>query len=156
MWTFSLYLEAVAILPQLVLLQRTRNIDNLTGQYVFLLGAYRGLYILNWVYRYLTEPHYVHWIRKFLSLSLSLSEHALFECSSFFLIDSFMALTFSLDFWDCSDTPLCRLFLLLLRQLEEQQKAPVASLIPHAKDCKYLNFCGILFLMNAHPISHVI
>lgn len=38
MWTFSLFLEAVAILPQLVLLQRTRNIDNLTGQYVFLLG----------------------------------------------------------------------------------------------------------------------
>ncbi|XP_021802194.1 ER lumen protein-retaining receptor-like [Prunus avium] len=38
LWTFSLYLEAVAILPQLVLLQRTRNIDNLTGQYVFLLG----------------------------------------------------------------------------------------------------------------------
>ncbi|KAH9784829.1 ER lumen protein-retaining receptor B [Citrus sinensis] len=64
MWTFSLYLEAVAILPQLVLLQRTRNIDNLTGQYVFFLGAYRGLYILNWVYRYFTEPHYVHWIRK--------------------------------------------------------------------------------------------
>jgi ER lumen protein retaining receptor len=38
MWTFSLYLEAVAILPQLILLQRTRNIDNLTGQYIFLLG----------------------------------------------------------------------------------------------------------------------
>ncbi|RVW12568.1 ER lumen protein-retaining receptor B [Vitis vinifera] len=38
LWAFSLYLEAVAILPQLVLLQRTRNIDNLTGQYVFLLG----------------------------------------------------------------------------------------------------------------------
>ncbi|KAG6741524.1 hypothetical protein POTOM_054786 [Populus tomentosa] len=62
MWAFSLYLEAVAILPQLVLLQRTRNIDNLTGQYVFLLGAYRALYILNWVYRFFTEPHYVHWI----------------------------------------------------------------------------------------------
>ncbi|CAN0897919.1 ER lumen protein-retaining receptor B [Linum grandiflorum] len=38
MWAFSIYLEAVVILPQLVLLQRTRNIDNLTGQYVFLLG----------------------------------------------------------------------------------------------------------------------
>lgn len=62
MWTFSIYLEAVAILPQLVLLQRTRNIDNLTGQYVFLLGAYRALYILNWIYRYFTEEHYVHWI----------------------------------------------------------------------------------------------
>eukprot|EP00246_Nothoceros_aenigmaticus_P004108 TRINITY_DN15471_c0_g1_i1.p1 TRINITY_DN15471_c0_g1~~TRINITY_DN15471_c0_g1_i1.p1 ORF type:complete len:182 (+),score=18.24 TRINITY_DN15471_c0_g1_i1:102-647(+) len=38
LWTFSLYLEAVAILPQLVLLQRTKNVDNLTGNYVFLLG----------------------------------------------------------------------------------------------------------------------
>ncbi|XP_023513912.1 ER lumen protein-retaining receptor-like [Cucurbita pepo subsp. pepo] len=61
MWTFSLFLEAVAILPQLVLLQRTRNIDNLTGQYVFLLGSYRALYILNWVYRYFTEPRFVRW-----------------------------------------------------------------------------------------------
>lgn len=33
-----MYLEAVAILPQLVLLQQSRNIDNLTGNYVFLLG----------------------------------------------------------------------------------------------------------------------
>lgn len=61
-WTFSIFLEAVAILPQLVLLQRTKNIDNLTGNYVFLLGAYRGLYILNWIYRYYTEKHYRHWI----------------------------------------------------------------------------------------------
>lgn len=38
LWTFSLYLEAVAILPQLVLLQRTQNIDNLTGNYILLLG----------------------------------------------------------------------------------------------------------------------
>lgn len=62
MWTFSLYLEAVAILPQLVLLQRTRNIDNLTGNYIFFLGTYRGLYMLNWVYRYLTEAHYHRWL----------------------------------------------------------------------------------------------
>ncbi|XVF72255.1 hypothetical protein PTKIN_Ptkin12aG0105500 [Pterospermum kingtungense] len=62
MWTFSLYLEAVAILPQLALLQRTRNIDNLTGLYVILLGAYRGLYVLNWIYGRFTEPDYVHWI----------------------------------------------------------------------------------------------
>ena len=39
LWTFSIYLEAVAIIPQLVLLQRTQNIDNLTGNYVFLLGC---------------------------------------------------------------------------------------------------------------------
>ncbi|KAL5576984.1 hypothetical protein UlMin_018683 [Ulmus minor] len=61
-WAFSLYLEAVAILPQLVLLQRSGNVDNLTGQYVFLLGAYRALYILNWIYRYFTEVHFSRWI----------------------------------------------------------------------------------------------
>eukprot|EP00252_Welwitschia_mirabilis_P027991 TRINITY_DN988_c0_g1_i1.p1 TRINITY_DN988_c0_g1~~TRINITY_DN988_c0_g1_i1.p1 ORF type:complete len:216 (+),score=17.86 TRINITY_DN988_c0_g1_i1:220-867(+) len=62
LWTFSLYLEAVAILPQLVLLQRSRNIDNLTGNYVFLLGAYRALYILNWIYRYMVEKQQFRWI----------------------------------------------------------------------------------------------
>ncbi|CAK9202009.1 unnamed protein product [Sphagnum troendelagicum] len=62
LWTFSVYLEAVAIVPQLVLLQKTRNVDNLTGNYVFLLGAYRSLYLLNWVYRYLTENQYRQWI----------------------------------------------------------------------------------------------
>lgn len=62
LWTFSIYLEAVAILPQLVLLQRTQNIDNLTGNYVFLLGSYRAMYILNWIYRYMTETHYKQYI----------------------------------------------------------------------------------------------
>ncbi|KAH0453506.1 hypothetical protein IEQ34_017830 [Dendrobium chrysotoxum] len=62
LWAFSIYLEAVAILPQLVLLQRSRNVDNLTGQYVFFLGAYRALYILNWIYRYFTEKYYSRWI----------------------------------------------------------------------------------------------
>ncbi|KAI4295303.1 hypothetical protein L6164_035364 [Bauhinia variegata] len=61
-WTFSIYLEAVAILPQLILLQRSRNIDNLTGNYVFLLGAYRAFYIINWIYRFFTEIHKVRWI----------------------------------------------------------------------------------------------
>jgi len=62
LWTFSIYLEAVAIFPQLVLMQRTQNIDNLTGNYVFLLGMYRGLYILNWIYRYFTEAYYRQWL----------------------------------------------------------------------------------------------
>ena len=42
LWTFSILLEAAAILPQLVLLQRTNNIDNLTGNYVALLGCARA------------------------------------------------------------------------------------------------------------------
>ncbi|CAA2953872.1 ER lumen -retaining receptor A [Olea europaea subsp. europaea] len=67
-WAFSIYLEAVAILPQLVLLQRSGNVDNLTGQYVFFLGAYRAFYILNWIYRYFTEPHFSRWISCFSGL----------------------------------------------------------------------------------------
>ncbi|KAH7687243.1 ER lumen protein retaining receptor protein [Dioscorea alata] len=61
LWSFSIYLEAVAILPQLVLLQRSSNIDNLTGNYVFMLGAYRALYLLNWIYRFFAE-NVVRWI----------------------------------------------------------------------------------------------
>ncbi|XP_025013253.1 ER lumen protein-retaining receptor B isoform X2 [Ricinus communis] len=62
LWAFSIYLEAVAILPQLLLLQRSRNIDNLTVNYVFLLGAYRALYVFNWVYRFFVEGVKVRWI----------------------------------------------------------------------------------------------
>ena len=40
LWTFSIYLESVAILPQLILLQRTFNVDTLTSNYVFLLGVW--------------------------------------------------------------------------------------------------------------------
>lgn len=63
LWTFSIYLEALAILPQLIVLQRYREVENLTSNYIFFLGAYRALYILNWIYRSYTEKHYHHdWI----------------------------------------------------------------------------------------------
>mmetsp|Transcript_12126 Transcript_12126/g.28291 ORF Transcript_12126/g.28291 Transcript_12126/m.28291 type:complete len:234 (-) Transcript_12126:395-1096(-) len=58
-WAFSIYLEAVAILPQLAMLQKAGEIENLTSHYVAALGAYRGFYLLNWVYRYFTEDSYV-------------------------------------------------------------------------------------------------
>ena len=60
LWTFSIYLEAIAILPQLITLQRYREVENLTGNYIFFMGAYRGLYILNWIYRSYNEPFYRH------------------------------------------------------------------------------------------------
>jgi ER lumen protein retaining receptor len=63
MWTFSIYLEAVAIMPQLIVLRRYREVENLTGNYVFFLGAYRALYILNWIYRSYHEQFYQHnWV----------------------------------------------------------------------------------------------
>lgn len=63
LWTFSIYLESIAILPQLIVLQRYREVENLTGNYIFFMGAYRALYIVNWIYRAHTEPHYKHhWV----------------------------------------------------------------------------------------------
>ncbi len=58
-WAFSIYLEAVAILPQLFLLQKQGEVENLTSHYVAALGAYRSLYLINWIYRYLTEDDYL-------------------------------------------------------------------------------------------------
>ena len=52
---FSLWLESVAILPQLLLLQSSREVENLTSHFVAAMGAYRAFYILNWIYRYYTE-----------------------------------------------------------------------------------------------------
>lgn len=60
LWTFSIYLEAIAIVPQLIVLQRFREVENIDGHYIFLLGAYRALYILNWVWRSYNEPFYHH------------------------------------------------------------------------------------------------
>mmetsp|Transcript_38313 Transcript_38313/g.90621 ORF Transcript_38313/g.90621 Transcript_38313/m.90621 type:complete len:228 (-) Transcript_38313:81-764(-) len=58
LWAFSIYLEAVAILPQLFMLQKTKEGEAFTLLYIFCVGAYRGLYLINWIYRYFTEPHY--------------------------------------------------------------------------------------------------
>jgi len=58
-WAFSIYLEAVAILPQLFMLQKQGGSENLTSHYIFLLGMYRLLYLFNWIYRYATEPGYM-------------------------------------------------------------------------------------------------
>ncbi|KAJ3020921.1 endoplasmic reticulum retention protein [Thoreauomyces humboldtii] len=61
-WSFSIFLEAVAILPQLFQLTRTGEAETITTHYLFALGAYRGLYIINWIYRYFTEKGHVEWI----------------------------------------------------------------------------------------------
>jgi len=67
LWTFSIYLEAVAIVPQLVVIHKfaaTQNgfVETLTSHYVFCLGGYRAMYLINWIYRFFTEPGYRNWI----------------------------------------------------------------------------------------------
>ncbi|XP_076649025.1 ER lumen protein-retaining receptor [Halictus rubicundus] len=58
LWSFSIYLESVAILPQLFLVSKTGEAESITSHYLFALGSYRGLYLLNWLYRYYAEDHY--------------------------------------------------------------------------------------------------
>ncbi|VDD76643.1 unnamed protein product [Mesocestoides corti] len=58
LWTFSIYLEAVAILPQLHMITKTGEAETITAHYLFALGSYRALYIVNWIYRYVNEDSY--------------------------------------------------------------------------------------------------
>jgi ER lumen protein retaining receptor len=57
-------LEAVAILPQLFMITRTGEAETITTHYIFALGAYRALYLVNWVWRLYFEGHkdWIVWI----------------------------------------------------------------------------------------------
>ncbi|XP_053993344.1 ER lumen protein-retaining receptor-like isoform X3 [Hylaeus volcanicus] len=74
LWTFSIWLESGAILPQLVLLQQLREVENLTSHYVATMGLYRLFYVLNWIYRYKTEKFYhpVAWVAGAVQVALYL------------------------------------------------------------------------------------
>ena len=57
-WTFSLYLESVAMLPQMWMIRKSREVEIFTSHYLILMGLYRALYIANWIYRYYNEGFY--------------------------------------------------------------------------------------------------
>lgn len=57
LWAFSIWLESVAILPQLFMLQRTGEAETITTHYLFALGVYRALYLPNWIYRYFADSY---------------------------------------------------------------------------------------------------
>ena len=45
------------LLLQLFMVSKTGEAESITSHYLFALGSYRGLYILNWVYRYVELWH---------------------------------------------------------------------------------------------------
>lgn len=59
-WSFSIFLESVAILPQLFMLQRTGEAETITTHYLAALGVYRALYIPNWIYRFVSFIYFVN------------------------------------------------------------------------------------------------
>ncbi|KAH0557121.1 hypothetical protein GP486_005091 [Trichoglossum hirsutum] len=50
-WSFSIILESVCVLPQLLLLRQTTVPTVIDSFYLLALGSYRGFYILNWIFR---------------------------------------------------------------------------------------------------------
>ena len=90
LWTFSIYnmltdrcqfcnafffflfcysvlnLEAIAIMPQLQMISDTGEAETITSHYLFFLGSYRALYLINWIWRFYYEGFY----RKFKQTTL--------------------------------------------------------------------------------------
>lgn len=58
LWSFSVWLESVAILPQLFMLSKSGKAKSLTVHYIFALGFYRAMYIPNWAWRYFKEGRF--------------------------------------------------------------------------------------------------
>ena len=51
-YSFSLWLESVAVLPQIVIINKSGEIFSYTAHYLASLGSYRFFYLILWIYRY--------------------------------------------------------------------------------------------------------
>jgi ER lumen protein retaining receptor len=52
-WSFSLWLESVAVFPQISIIAKTNGVFTYTAHYLAALGSYRFFYVLLWIYRYI-------------------------------------------------------------------------------------------------------
>ncbi|KAJ3227062.1 endoplasmic reticulum retention protein [Clydaea vesicula] len=75
MWSFSVILESVAIIPQMSLLVAKKKLIQLETdaikdenilivKYIAALGIYKGLYVINWLFRYFFQGR-ISWIQFF-------------------------------------------------------------------------------------------
>ena len=51
-WSFSLWLESVAVFPQITIISKSNGTLAYIAHYLAALGSYRFFYILLWIYRY--------------------------------------------------------------------------------------------------------
>ena len=79
LYNITVVMESMAIIPQLALLRKIREVEIVTGGYIFCLGIYRGIYLLSWIYRIFEKNQYFsHIYIKFI-----------FGCIQFFLYTDF-------------------------------------------------------------------
>ena len=50
-WSFSIILEAFAMLPQIYMIRRASEVEVFNNSFIFLLAAYRFFYVINWIVR---------------------------------------------------------------------------------------------------------
>ena len=58
LWTFSIYLESVSIVPQLSVSSRDKSIEPTMLLYLSALGCHKLFYIFNWIHRYYNEGYF--------------------------------------------------------------------------------------------------
>lgn len=49
LWAFCVYVEAVSVAPQVVLMQQNKTVEKFTGHYVFFLGVARFFSCAHWI-----------------------------------------------------------------------------------------------------------
>ena len=58
LWSYSLWLESLAFIPQIIMLNSSQIVENISSHYMACLGMYRFFYILTWVQRWQTKGDY--------------------------------------------------------------------------------------------------
>jgi hypothetical protein len=57
-WAFSIYLESVAIIPQMHLVSQSKRVENVVYYYVSALSAYKIFYLMDVIYRFYMNEYY--------------------------------------------------------------------------------------------------
>ena len=63
-WSFSLWLESVAVFPQITIISKAKGTQAYIAHYLAALGSYRFFYILLWIYRYI-KYRTISWVSVF-------------------------------------------------------------------------------------------
>ncbi|KAK1259935.1 ER lumen protein retaining receptor [Acorus gramineus] len=72
LWAFSVYMEAISVLPQLRYMQNAKSVEPVTSHYVFALGVARILGFGHWVLRVIETGGHMIWGTGFLWMPMML------------------------------------------------------------------------------------
>ena len=68
LWAFCVYVEAVSVAPQVVMMQRNKTVEKFTGHYVFFLGVSRFFSCAHWILQMVDGRSSALWAVRIVSL----------------------------------------------------------------------------------------